>query len=60
MPKRYSFRVVIEQDDPQEGRDFGSKDGWANIIRQRLDRDLLMANVVSVEPIRNRKGEKRG
>lgn len=53
--RRYSFRVVIEQDAPEQERDFGLKEGWAEVIKQQLNNSLHVANVVSVEPIRNRR-----
>lgn len=51
---RYSFRVIIEQDDPQEGRNFGTKEEWAKLIQNKLNEYLSVANVVEVTPIRNK------
>lgn len=51
---RYSFRVVIEQDEPQQNRNFGAKEDWAETVRQILNRYTHTANVVEVKPIRNR------
>lgn len=54
---RYSFIVTIEQEDPEEGRNFGSKENWADSIKVYLDRHLHMANVVEVRPTRTTKAK---
>lgn len=51
---RYSFRVVIEQDEPEQQRNFGSKEAWAETVKQILNNYLHTANVVEVKPIPNR------
>lgn len=47
---RYSFRVIIEQDDPQQKRYFGTREQWAATIRDVLQARLHTANVVEVVP----------
>lgn len=56
-PKRLSFRVVIEQEEPERERPFGPKEEWAKLIEQRLERALMVAVVAEVTPIRNRKAK---
>lgn len=51
---RYTFRVVIEQDEPEQKRNFGSKEEWAELIKKKLYDVLSVVNVVEVSPIRNR------
>jgi hypothetical protein len=53
-PKQYAYRVVISQTQYSfdAGNEFGPQDGWGETIKKRLDRDLALAEVVYVKPMR--------
>lgn len=53
---RYTFRVVIEQIEPEQKRDFGTAEEWAHLIKLKLDEGMQTADVVKVvevRPVRN-------
>lgn len=50
--QRFTFSVTIEQDSPEEGRNFGSKEQWAETIKRVLNEKFHTANVLEVVPIR--------
>ena len=54
-PPRYSYRVVIQQEVEsfERGTEFGPRDGWGEVIREKLDRYLHCAELIAVTPIRN-------
>lgn len=54
-PKTVTLTVVIRQtrESTEAGKDFGSSGGWAEYIRHRLERVILLADVVSVTPREN-------
>ena len=52
---RYTFTVVIEQEDfIATGQDFGTPQGWENLLFRLLKRNLICAEVVSVKAKRQR------
>lgn len=56
---RYSFRVIIQQEKPDDGREFGPKDAWAAAIKDKLDRYVMTADIIEVSPIRNKVEKKQ-
>lgn len=60
---RYTFLVTIEQNRPEEERNFGSADGWASIIKYHLENRFEFSGVATLIEVkltrtRNRKAGK--